>query len=158
MKDKALREHLVWMLESRDAHIDFDTAIAGLPKELRGTRPPGAAHSPWEIVEHMRITQADILDFLRNPNYKPLEFPAGYWPAAQAPPDTETWTHTVAAFVADHKAMVKLLKDPAADLMAHVPHGDGQTICREAMLLADHNSYHLGELVTVRRLLGAWGE
>ena len=154
--DQALRKHLLYLLRDGGAHAGFDHAIAGLPAKLRGAKPPGAEHSPWEIVEHLRIAQWDILEFSRNPKHVSPEFPAGYWPKSAAPPNAAAWTRSVTAFRADLKAMQKLVENPKTDLFSPIPHGDGQTILREALLVADHNAYHLGELVLVRRLLGAW--
>ena len=154
--EKTLREHLVKLLTGGDAHVDFDAAIENLPAELRGKRPPGAVHSPWELLEHMRIAQWDILEFSRNPKHKSPKWPEGYWPAKPAPHDKDAWEGSVRAFRHDLKAMCDLVADEKTDLFAKIPHGDGQTILREALLTADHNSYHLGELVLVRRLLGAW--
>lgn len=154
--DKALREHVLYLLRGGGAHLNFETAIANLPPKLRGTRPPGAPHSPWQLLEHMRIAQWDILDFCRNPNYAELEFPAGYWPPSEAPPDDAAWKNSLKSFRADLKAMQALVADPKTDLLARIPHGQGQTILREALLVADHNAYHLGQLVLLRRLLGAW--
>jgi hypothetical protein len=154
--DKLLREHLVKLLTGAEAHVDFEKTVEGLPAELRGRRPPGAEHSPWELLEHLRIAQSDILEFSRNPEHKSPKWPEGYWPAKPAPPDEQAWEKSVRAFRHDLKAMCDLVEDEKTDLFAKIPHGDGQTILREALLTADHNSYHLGELVLVRRLLGAW--
>ena len=154
--DKALRQHLVKLLKGGNAHVDFDSAVKNLPAKLRGMRPEGAEHSPWELLEHMRIAQWDILEFSRNPKHVSPEFPAGYWPESDAPPDDKAWQKSIRKFRADLKAMQDLVEDPAIDLLAPIPHGEGQTILREALLVADHNSYHLGQMVTVRRLLGAW--
>lgn len=154
--DKALRQHLIYMLQGGGAHAGFDAAIKGLPVTMRGKRPTGAEHSPWEIVEHMRIAQWDILEFSRDGKHVSPEWPSGYWPKTQAPPNRTAWNKTVAAFRADLKAMCQLVKRPSTKLYTPIPHGDGQTILREALLIADHNAYHLGELVLVRRLLGAW--
>lgn len=154
--DKALRRHLLYLLRGGGAHLDFDTAIAGLPARLRGSKPESAPHTPWQLVEHMRIAQWDILEFSRNPKHVSPKFPAGYWPRGEAPPSQAAWNSSVKAFRADLKAMQKLVEDPATDLLARIPHGDGQTVLREALLVADHNAYHLGQLVLVRRLLGAW--
>jgi hypothetical protein len=154
--DKALREHLAELLEGGHAHVTFDAAIKGLPPELRGRKPEGADHSPWELLEHLRLAQWDILEFSRDPKHRSPDFPAGYWPRAQEPPDAQAWDKSVAAFRADLKAMIALVKDPKTDLFAKIPHGEGQTILREALLAADHNSYHLGQLLLVRKLLGAW--
>jgi hypothetical protein len=155
-KDKALREQLVALLRGGNAHLDFEAAIADLPIELRGAKPRGVPHTPWRLLEHLRIAQWDILEFSRNPAHVSPSFPAGYWPKGDAPPDAAAWDRSVAAFRADLKAMQDLVADPEVDLFVPFPHGQGQTLLREALLLADHNSYHLGQLVAVRRTLGAW--
>jgi hypothetical protein len=152
----ALRKHLIEVLDGGHAHLTFDDAIAGLPAELRGARPAGLPHTPWRLLEHMRICQWDILRFSVDPSHVSPEFPAGYWPAGDSPPKPGAWDASVAAFQADLQAMKDLVMDPKTDLFAPIPHGQGQTILREALLVADHNSYHLGQIVTVRRLLGAW--
>jgi DinB superfamily len=154
--DKSLREHLVKMLQGGEAHATFDAAVKNVPVNLRGKRPKGAEHSPWEVLEHLRIAQWDILEFSRKPNHKSPEFPGGYWPQAQAPPSEKAWKQSVQAFNKDLEALCKLVSDESTDLFAKIPHGDGQTILREALLAADHNAYHVGELVLLRRLLGAW--
>jgi hypothetical protein len=151
-----LREHLLELLGGGHAHLNFDAAVAGLPAGLQGARPPGLPHTPWRLLEHMRIAQWDILRFCIDPNHVSPEFPGGYWPAGDAPPDPDAWDHSVAAFRSDLEAMKDLVADPATDLFTPLPHGQGQTVLREALLVADHNAYHLGQLVTVRRLLGAW--
>lgn len=156
-KDRILRDHLLELLRSRSAHLDFEKAIGGLPAELRGTRAPGLPHTVWQLLEHLRIAQWDILDFSRNPGYVAPEWPQDYWPDSEAPPDEEAWNRSVEAFRRDLKAMQDLVDDPATDLYAKIPWGNGQTILREAMLVADHNAYHLGQIVTVRQGLGAWG-
>ena len=153
-----LREHLLDLLGGGHAHLNFDKAVAGLPPELRGTKPAGLPHTPWRLVEHMRIAQWDILEFSRSPGHRSPDWPAGYWPAGDAPPDEKAWDKSLAAFRADLKAMEALVADPASDLFTPLPHGQGQTLLREALLVADHNAYHLGQLVLVRRLLGAWPE
>jgi DinB superfamily len=151
-----LRQHLAELLDGGHAHPDFAAAIAGLPEALRGAKPPGLPHTPWRLLEHMRIAQWDILRFSVDPDHVSPEFPAGYWPVGDAPPDAVTWDRSVQAFQADLQAMKDLVADPQTDLFARIPHGQGQTILREAMLVADHNSYHIGQMITVRRLLGAW--
>ena len=151
-----LREHLLDLLGGGHAHLNFDKAVAGLAPELRGTKPAGLPHTPWRLLEHLRIAQWDILRFSIDPRHVSPEFPTGYWPEGDAPPDPGAWDRTVAAFRADQKAMMDLVADPATDLFAPLPHGQGQTVLREALLVADHNAYHLGQLVTIRRLLGAW--
>ena len=154
--EQVLRDHLLYLLRGGGAHLDFEKAIADLPVELRGAKAAGTPHTPWRLVEHMRIAQWDILEFSRNPNHVSPEFPNGYWPHGDAPPDDAAWDHSIAAFRADLLAMQDLVADPATDLFAAIPHGEGQTILREALLVADHNAYHLGQLVLLRRLLGAW--
>jgi hypothetical protein len=154
--DKSLREHLVELLGGSHAHLDFEKAIADLPAKLRGAKLTGLPHTPWRLLEHMRICQWDILRFSVDPKHVSPEFPDGYWPAGDAPPDSDAWDRSVAAFRAELQAMKDLVSNPETDLFKPIPHGDGQTILREALLVADHNAYHLGQLVTVRRLLGAW--
>jgi DinB superfamily len=154
----ALRKHLVYLLRGGGAHIDFDSAIAGLPAKLRGAKPSRVPHTAWRLLEHMRIAQWDILEFSRNPRHVSPDFPTGYWPTGDAPPDAAAWANSVKSFRRDLKEMQSLVAGPKTDLFAAIPHGDGQTILREALLVADHNAYHLGELVLVRRLLGAWPE
>jgi hypothetical protein len=156
-KDQELREHVLYLLKGGGAHLDFEAAIAKLPAELRGVRPASLPHSPWRLLEHMRIAQWDILEFCRNPRHLSPTFPEGYWPKGDGPADAGAWERSVDAFRADLEAMQKLVADPNTDLFASIPHGEGQTILREALLVADHNAYHLRQLVTVRRLLGAWG-
>ena len=151
-----LREHLVELLSGGGAHLDFDKAVRGLPAESRGGKPPGQPHTPWRLVEHMRIAQRDILDFCRDPKHESPKWPDEYWPAGDAPPVERAWGRTVRNFRADLKTMIQLISDPQSDLLNPIPGGQGQTLAREAMLLADHNAYHLGELVIVRRLLGTW--
>lgn len=158
MNDQALREHLLYLLQAGGAHLRFDDAIANLPKELRGRRPTGVPHSPWRLLEHMRIAQWDILEFSRNPDHVSPPFPDGYWPAGDAPPSDEAWEQSIDEFTADLKSLCDLVADPATDLLAPIPHGGGQTILREALLAAEHNAYHLGQLVVVRRALGAWSD
>jgi hypothetical protein len=156
--DQQLREHLLELLDGGHAHLDFEAAVAALPVEARGAKPPGLPHTPWRLVEHMRIAQWDILQFCRDPGHVSPEFPSGYWPEGDAPPDPGAWDRSVDSFRADLKAMCDLVANPFTDLFAPIPHGQGQTLLREALLAADHNAYHLGQLVTVRRLLGAWHE
>jgi len=155
-QDTALREQLVALMTGGNAHADFEKAIRDLPAGLRGRRPKGAEHSPWQLLEHLRIAQWDILEFSRDGRHKSPQWPEGYWPATAAPPDGKAWDKSVRAFRRDLKAMCALAADPATDLYAKIAHGDGQTILREALLVADHNAYHVGQLVLVRRLLGAW--
>jgi uncharacterized damage-inducible protein DinB len=153
--DKALREHLVKLLNGGEAHADFASAIADFPAEVRGKTPKGAEHSPWQELEHMRIAQWDILKFSQDAEHKSPKWPDEYWPAA-TPPDSKAWDRTVNAFCEDLKAMTTLIEDEKTNLFAKIAHGDGQTVLREALVLADHNAYHLGQIVLLRRLLGAW--
>jgi hypothetical protein len=153
-----LREHVIYLLAGGGAHLSFDKAVTGLPAELRGRRPSGVPHTAWRLLEHLRIAQWDIVEFTRNPRHVSPAWPEGYWPAGDAPPDDGAWDQSVAAFHADLQAMQDLVADPATDLFTPLPHGEGQTALREALLLADHNAYHLGQLVMVRRLLGAWDD
>lgn len=157
-QDTSLREHLVALLHGGHAHVTFEDAVKGLPVALRGKRPKGVEHSPWEILEHLRIAQWDILEFSRDAKHVSPEWPGGYWPKTQAPPNDKAWAKSVRSIHADLEAMCALVADESTDLHARIPHGSGQTILREALLIADHNAYHLGEMVTVRRLLGAWGK
>ena len=154
----ALRDHLRDLLLNGNAHLDFDKATAGLPIDLRGAMLPGVPHSPWRLVEHMRIAQWDILEFCRNPEHQSPDFPDGYWPEDDAPPANLAWDKTLARFRTDRQALVDLIEREDSDLFAPIPGGEGQTLLKEALLVADHNAYHLGELVVVRRGLGAWTE
>jgi hypothetical protein len=158
MGSEKLREHVIELLHGGNAYPDFEAAITNMPVEKQGLKPPGLPHTPWRLLEHMRIAQWDILRFSIDPHHVSPEFPKGYWPEGDAPPDETAWDRSVAAFRADLKTMMDLVSDPRTDLFAPITHGQGQTILREALLVADHNAYHLGQLVTVRRLLGAWPE
>ena len=155
--DAALRKHVVELLTAGHAHATFEQAVEGLPAALRGKLAKGAEHTPWKLLEHLRIAQWDILDFSRNPKYKTMKWPDDYWPKEKAPADEKAWDRSVRAFKKDRREIVALVEDEKTDLFAKIPHGDGQTILREALLVADHNAYHVGQLVLVRRLLGAWG-
>ena len=154
--DSALREQLVALMTGGNAHASFEDAVKDLPSELRGKRAHGVPHSPWELLEHMRIAQWDILEFSRSAKHESPKWPEGYWPSSSAPPDDRAWEKSLRAIRLDLKAMCDLVSDPATDLYAKIPHGDGQTVLREALLVADHNAYHVGQLILVRRLLGAW--
>ena len=151
-----LQKHLLELLTGAHAHATFEDAIKGMPPNLRGAKPENFPHTAWMILEHLRIAQWDILEFSRNEKHESPKWPAGYWPKTEAPPNSEAWSWSVAAFESDLKAMKDLVMDPNTDLFAKIPWGDGQTILREALLLADHNAYHIAQLVDVRRLLGAW--
>jgi hypothetical protein len=155
-KDKLLREQVVYVLDGGGAHAKFDEIIAGIPANLRGQKPAGLPHSLWMLLEHLRIAQWDILEFSRNSKYASPKWPEGYWPAMEAPSNAADWNASVKKFRQDLKAMQDLVKNPKTDLFAQIPWGDGQTILREALLLADHTAYHLGQMLDVRRVLGAW--
>ena len=158
MNDTVLREHVLYLLDGGGAHLDFEKAVAGIPAEFRGAKPTNIPHSPWRLVEHMRICQWDILEFSRNPDHVSPDFPDGYWPVSDVPPDDLAWDRCLSDFRDDLKAMRQLVRDESNDLFAKIPHGDGQTLLREALLVADHNAYHVGQLVIVRRALGLWDE
>jgi len=154
MNDQSVREVIAKLLEWEDAHAGFDAAVAGVPEEYRGTR--AGAHSPWELLEHMRLAQHDILDFSRNSAYQEMEWPKDYWPESPAPPSATAWDASVAAFRRDREALKQMALDTSLDLMQKIPQGTGQTYLRELVLTADHTAYHVGQLVTVRKLLGIW--
>jgi hypothetical protein len=152
-----LRTLLIDAMTGHHAHIEFDSAIAGFPPELRGRRLPGAPHTAWQLLEHLRIAQHDILEFSRNPNYESPSWPDGYWPPTGHPPDDHAWEKSVKAFQKDLREMKALVRDESADLFKRFEHGQGQTLLREALLIAIHNSYHLGQLVFLKKMMLAGG-
>jgi hypothetical protein len=152
----ALRSHLLALLEGGQAYAKPETIVAGIPVEARGRRPDGLDHSLWQLLEHLRLSQRDILDFCVAEAYKELDWPGEYWPASAEPPDDEAWEKSVAGFLLDLDEAKKLVVDPNVDLFAIVPHGTTQTWLRELLLVADHNAHHLGQMIIVRKLLGAW--
>lgn len=152
-QDQALREQLLYLLGGGGAHVDFESAVADFPVDKVHRKIGSLPYTPWEVLEHMRIAQFDILEFSRNADYVSPKWPEGYWPAKDAAPGTGTWGESVERFRADMEEMKALVADPQTDLFARIPHGDGQTILREALVVADHNAYHLGVLVTMKRLL-----
>ncbi|HLK62324.1 MAG TPA: DinB family protein [Bryobacteraceae bacterium] len=156
--DSALREQLIRMLQGGLAHATFDDVIRDFPTDKIGIRPHGIPHSAWELLEHMRIAQNDILEFSRSAEYVSPNWPQGYWPKSAAPATPGLWNESVARFRQDLVEFEALLQDPKIDLNREFPWGDGQTVLREALLIGSHNSYHLGQLVQVRRLVGAWGK
>ena len=156
--ETSLREQVAKLLSWEDAHVSFDAAVADLPAALRSMKPAGLPYSPWQLLEHLRITQHDILDFCRNPAYSELTWPDDYWPRAAGPSSPTAWDDCVAQFQRDRAQLQQLAKDPAIELEARIPHGSGQTYLRELLLAADHAAYHIGELIVVRRLLGAWSK
>jgi DinB superfamily len=157
VKDQALRDHLLYLLGEGGAHAGFDKVIEGLSPELRGKKAAGLPHTAWQLLEHLRLAQWDILELSRNRDHASPDWPEGYWPETETPPDNAAWDKSVESFRRDLKALRDLVGDPATDLYAKIPWGDGQTLLREALLVADHNAYHLGQIVSVRQALGAWG-
>jgi hypothetical protein len=154
--EKLLRKQISDLLTGGGAHADWKSTFDGIPTKARGVRPDKTPHSLWELLEHMRIAQWDILEFSRDPKHVSPDWPAGYWPASPQPPSAKAWEKSLKLFAHDLAAMKKLVADPKTDLLARIPHGTGQTIFRDALLVADHNAYHLGQVVLVRRLLGIW--
>ncbi len=154
--DRALRQDVLHLLTHRNAHVEFKRAVAGLSPALRGKKPKGAPYTPWQQVEHMRLSQRDILEYIRNPHYVQGTWPDDYWPAAE-PPTRGAWDQSIRGFQADRRALVRLVADPRTDLLARVPYDrTGPTILHEVLLIAAHTSYHLGQLIVLRRMLGAW--
>lgn len=156
MTTDQLRELLARQFDWEDAHVGYARAFADFPPDLRGAIPAGAAHSGWELLEHLRLAQADILDFCVNPHYTELAWPEDYWPASVAPADDAEWEASIARFGSDLGALKRLALDGSVDLFAAIPHGEGQTYVRELLLAVDHNAYHLGQFVTLRQVLGCW--
>jgi uncharacterized damage-inducible protein DinB len=155
--DAPLREHLAKLLDWDDAHASFDAAVAGLEPRLRGAVPAGLPHSAWQLVEHLRRAQRDILEFCTAASYSAQKWPDDYWPPKAAPASEAEWDEAVEGYRHDLETLRALARDPGIDLLAAVPNGTGQTYLRELLLVADHTSYHVGQLVLVRRALGAWG-
>ena len=153
-----VREQVVRLLQGGQAHLTLDAVLKNFPQSLRGRKPAGVPHSAWQLLEHMRIAQWDILEFSRNAKHVSPEWPEGYWPASERPPTDAAWKKSIAAIKRDRRAMERLVENPRTDLFSKIPHGTGQNILREALLIADHNAYHIGQLLLVRRLLGAWQE
>ncbi len=154
--DDALRKQLIALLGKSEAHAGFDQAVKDFPAAQMGVRPAGSPHSAWELLDHIRLAQRDILEFSESADYKERKWPDAYWPSSPAPASPDDWAKCVAAVHADRDTFIALLKDPQRDLYQPFPWGDGQTLLREALLILDHNAYHVGELVFLRRLLGIW--
>ncbi|HEY1660573.1 MAG TPA: DinB family protein [Candidatus Sulfotelmatobacter sp.] len=154
--DAQLREHVIYLLKEGGAHAKFDEAVKDMPGELRGVKPDGLPHSAWMLLEHLRLAQEDILEFSIDSKYKSRQWPQDYWPQNAAPPNASAWDKSIQKFRKDLKTIEDLVANPKTDLFAGIPWGQGQTVLREALLVADHNAYHIGQLVDVRRLLGAW--
>jgi hypothetical protein len=153
-RDQSLRDHLLYLLRGGGAHISFDDAMGDWTFELAGVKVANFPHTAWMLLEHMRLAQWDILDFSRDSKHVSPPWPEGYWPASATPPDEKAWTASMSAFKKDLRTMERLVSDRRIDLYAPIPWGDGQTILREALLLADHNAYHLGQLVMLRKSIG----
>lgn len=156
MNERALRRTVVALLRGKEAHLDLEAALGGLEPALRARRPVSGAHSVWDLIEHMRIAQEDILRYTLDPAWRSPPWPEGYWPDPASAPSEERWRATLEAFKRDLEALVALAEDDGLDLSAELPHGEGRTLLRQLLLAADHNSYHLGQLVSARRALGAW--
>ena len=154
--DESLREHLVQLLDWKDAHASFDASVEGVAPEQRGVVPQGSVYSLWQLVEHLRLAQHDILDFCVNPKYEEMDWPDDYWPAEPEPPSDAAWEDSLAGYREDRNRFIALAKDTSLDLHQKIQHGTGQTYLREILLVADHNAYHIGQIVLVRRLLGSW--
>jgi uncharacterized damage-inducible protein DinB len=155
--EKALRAQLVKLLDFEEAHVGFDRAVKGIPTRLLGKLPQGVEHSIWQLVEHLRIAQADILEFCLTARYKEKKWPDDYWPMPLGPSSAAAWTKSLAAYRRDRQALQRLAANNKIDLLAKIPHGTGQTYLREILLVADHNAYHIGQIVALRRTLGIWG-
>ena len=156
MSDRALREQLAALLQWEDAHAGLDRIVAGVPQDGWAASAPGLPYTLWQLLEHLRRAQHDILDFCRNPSYAELRWPDDYWPPAEAVPTPPDVSACLAALREDREALMAIARDPTIDLFARIPHGSGQTYLRELLLVADHTSYHLGQMVVIRRALGIW--
>jgi hypothetical protein len=151
-----LRSQLAALLDWNNAHVAFGTAVAGVPPELRGKRPAGLPHSLWELLEHLRVCQWDILDYCVNPDYREGKWPEDYWPPSPEPPTAEAWDESIAAFQRDLATLRRMAMDPEVNLESPLPYAPQATYLRELLLVADHTAYHVGQIVLVRRLLGIW--
>lgn len=151
-----VRTLLLDQLENEHAHIGFDKAVDGLKLSDTGIRPKGLPHSVWELAEHIRLAQHDIVDFCRNPDYETPAWPDDYWPESPQPEDQQQWDEMIENVHRGQRQMADIIKNEENDLLTPIPHGSGQTLFREAMLIVDHNAYHIGQIVQVRRLLGVW--
>jgi hypothetical protein len=157
MKNSPLQQHLLDLLSFKGAHAGFDEAVRGLAVPLRGKKIRGVPHTAWQLLEHMRIAQSDILEFSRDAKHVSPKWPEGYWPEAATPPSGGAWNKSILSFRRDLDELKKLVANADEEhLYARIPHGDGQTLLREALLVADHNSYHLGQLILIRKIMGAW--
>jgi hypothetical protein len=154
--DNVVRDHLLYLLRGGGAHMSFDDAVSDFPLDLINVNPPHLPYTFWHLIEHLRITQWDILEFIRNPDHVSPEWPEGYWPDRAAQADATAWNNSITAFREDLEAIQALIADPDTHLFTPIPHGEGQTVLREALLVADHNAYHIGELAILRQVMQAW--
>lgn len=155
--ERAVRDQVIFLLRQGNAHMSFDEAVADFPPERINERPPHVPYSPWQLLEHLRLTQRDILGFIRDPDYEEGQWPADYWPPTAATTDAAGWQATISAFRADAATLQELAADPQRELHAAIPWGDGQTLLRELLVIADHNAYHIGEFAILRQVMGTWG-
>lgn len=155
--DQAVREQTLRLLQGGNAHMPFEAAVAEFPPERMNSRFPNGEYTPWHLLEHLRLSQRDILDFIRDPHYREGNWPEDYWPARDETATVDEWQRTIAAFQEDMRALQEILLDPATDLYAPIPHGSGQNILREMLVVADHNAYHVGEFAIMRQVMGTWG-
>jgi DinB superfamily len=156
--DELVREQLLYLLQGGNAHMPFEEAVADYPMQSINIRFPNGTYTPWHLLEHLRLTQWDILDFMRNPHYQEGEWPQDYWPAQDQQATEADWRRTIDTFQADMQALQAIVMDPQTDLSATIPHGTGQTILREILVVADHNAYHIGEFAIMRQVMGTWGK
>ena len=154
--DQIMREQLLAVLRGGHAHMEFDQAVAGFPANYMNRKPPNVPYTPWHLLEHLRLTQWDILEFIRNPDHISPDWPAGYWPPAEAQADEAQWQRTITAFRTDLAALEALAANPETDLFAPLPQGLPYTIFREIMVVANHNSYHIGEFAILRQVMNSW--
>ena len=154
--DTPVRDQLRELLEGGNAHMTLDEAVANFPREHMNTKPPNVTYTPWHLLEHIRLAQWDILEFIRNPDYVSPSWPEGFWPAEDAQADEVAWEKTIASLRADLQSLLEMVADPTVDLYTAIPHGDGQNILREILVVSDHNAYHLGEFATLRQVMGTW--
>ncbi len=156
MNDDALREQLLGLLDGGDAHMTFEEAVVEFPASGMNAHAPSVSYSPWHLLEHLRITQWDILEYIRNPAHESPDWPVGYWPATDAVATPEQFAGTIESFLADRVALREIVGDRSVDLLAPMPHTPGHSIAREIRIVADHNAYHVGEFAILRQVMGTW--
>ncbi len=154
--DTLVREQLRELLEGGNAHMTFDEAVANFPREYTNSKAPNVPYTPWHLLEHIRLAQWDIIEFIRNPHYVSPPWPEGFWPAEDAQADDVAWEKTIASYRAGLQSLLEMVADPTVNLYAPIPHGDGQSILREILVVSDHNAYHIGEFATLRQVMGIW--